>query len=387
MNPKILTRTCILYLALTLPNLSYAQQENSQNADSEKTSTEKTDKEATPSNTPKPTLAPLTEIRPEDQETLKQTLLKAEVKQEEIEWLNTQQGQILGLWRPDTSGIPQGAVLILHDDGEHPAWPVTINPVRLSLSQHGWATFSLSMPNSTPQTIPERPIRTPKPTPSPNPDQEKTEDGKAKKNEKKEEKNNDKKTEHEKATDALNAEEPPIQTPEPTPIPPKPRVDPEQEAMERLRAAIDFLNNKGQYNIIIYAEGTSVIRALKLLPKLGATKTSEGQTGPLPIRAMVFLEADNALANTESTFENSLSSPDMPILDLYFPHKGEKIAEIARNQAKQRKAAAKAQGFKTYLQAAIPYPERDLSEEENALSRRIRGFLNKYARGVELKRK
>jgi pimeloyl-ACP methyl ester carboxylesterase len=54
--------------------------------------------------------------------------------------------EFLGLYTPPANGESKGAVIILHGNGVHPAWPAVIEPLRTELPEHGWHTLSLQMP-------------------------------------------------------------------------------------------------------------------------------------------------------------------------------------------------------------------------------------------------
>jgi pimeloyl-ACP methyl ester carboxylesterase len=54
--------------------------------------------------------------------------------------------EFLSLYTPPANGESKGAVIILHGNGVHPAWPDVIEPLRTELPEHGWHTLSLQMP-------------------------------------------------------------------------------------------------------------------------------------------------------------------------------------------------------------------------------------------------
>ncbi|MGW8247617.1 MAG: alpha/beta fold hydrolase [Acidiferrobacterales bacterium] len=60
--------------------------------------------------------------------------------------LNASGVEFLGLYTPPANGKSRGAVIILHGNGVHPAWPAVIEPLRTELPEHGWHTLSLQMP-------------------------------------------------------------------------------------------------------------------------------------------------------------------------------------------------------------------------------------------------
>ncbi len=62
--------------------------------------------------------------------------------------------KVLALFRPDSSGHPQGAVVLLHDLDAHADWPATIAPLRRQLPAFGWATLSVELPAPTADTTP-----------------------------------------------------------------------------------------------------------------------------------------------------------------------------------------------------------------------------------------
>ena len=60
--------------------------------------------------------------------------------------LNAGGVNFLALYTPPANGKSKGAVIILHGNGVHPAWPAVIEPLRTELPEHGWHTLSLQMP-------------------------------------------------------------------------------------------------------------------------------------------------------------------------------------------------------------------------------------------------
>lgn len=56
----------------------------------------------------------------------------------------------LGLYLPAAQAEALGAVLLIGDDGEHANWPRLIAPARRLLSEAGWHTLSIALPDSLP---------------------------------------------------------------------------------------------------------------------------------------------------------------------------------------------------------------------------------------------
>ncbi|MFC3852477.1 DUF3530 family protein [Salinispirillum marinum] len=69
------------------------------------------------------------------------------------------------LWLEQETSNPQGAVLILHDDGHHQDWPHLVQDLRQYLPAVGWATLSIALPPEPRPRIPPRTLNTEEPIP------------------------------------------------------------------------------------------------------------------------------------------------------------------------------------------------------------------------------
>ncbi|WP_191601043.1 DUF3530 family protein [Marinomonas algicola] len=67
----------------------------------------------------------------------------------EIETIESPNDAFLGLFRESTTGDPQGCILLLHGNNEHPDWPQVISPIRNSLIDNSWCTLSIEIPDTT----------------------------------------------------------------------------------------------------------------------------------------------------------------------------------------------------------------------------------------------
>lgn len=52
----------------------------------------------------------------------------------------------LALYAEPTTDQVKGAVILIHGNGVHPAWPDVVEPLRMQLPDNGWHTLSLQMP-------------------------------------------------------------------------------------------------------------------------------------------------------------------------------------------------------------------------------------------------
>ena len=285
----------------------------------------------------------------------KADLLVTQLQDKAIRWHENEHGRFPVIWEQEGSGTPFGALLFIHGPGQTLDLPHSINTLRSYLVEHGWSSLSISMPDLDPQSIPERP------------------------------------------TESANAEQeqkPAQSSPKNSPQP-RNNISNETIANSRIKSAIDFLQSKGQFNIIIIAYGASAVRAANYIgsiPKKRKTKTAMQANAKAvierPIRALVIVDAiDTDATRTDArrvddiadkTLPASLNDPGLPVLDVYFGnHYIDKKAASTRRQSAQREQ------MKSYEQVRMLEPSIEIAES-NRLARRVRGFLNKYAKGVKI---
>lgn len=273
---------------------------------------------------PKPRAVPDTAAQAE-------RLLSEELGEDAIVWLKAGGSKFISLWEPDRSGNPFGAVLIVHGEGQTADWPYTIRALRQTLPDNGWSTLSISLPNPEKNTPPPRPDSPPSTAPAPQ-------------------------------TESL--------------------------VSDRMKAAMSFLNNKGQYNIVILAHGVGAARSMQYLSELTNTGMGNIPSGgrnrataiiERPIRALIMVNARNGIAGAENNLTKHLTDRSLPMMDIYF---GDHVLDST--EPAERKLAAKKNRIANYHQAKLMEPAVNWQEGENRLTRRVRGFLNKYAKGVEI---
>lgn len=227
-------------------------------------------------------------------------------------WLQQGQQKFLSIYHPNNQHPGKGALLILHDDGQHPRWPDTIETISATMPDYGWATISISLPDLKPAARPE--------------------------------------------TDASNTIE--------------------QQAIGRVMAALDYLRTQGLLNVILVGSGTGAPRGANLLQSLPAPEpTPEGTTAARAIAALVIINDNNP--SELATLSPNFNDASMPILDVYFGNQETTIAA-----AKRRKQMANRQKMATYRQIRLSELNGMLSLGENRLSKRIRGFIERHAKGV-----
>ncbi|MFL0810537.1 MAG: alpha/beta hydrolase family protein [Agarilytica sp.] len=293
-------------------------------------------------------------------------LIADELDTSEQVWLQAPSEQFLALWQKDRTGNPFGAVLILHGEGQTVDEPDEINALRLSLVHHGWATLSINLPNTKKAKIPPRPTPTP---PSTNTS----------------EKTGDEKEQNEKNAEAMAEDiEKKIDKTSVQNSQTNNEADPEDTSKSRLDAAIAYLNKQGQYNIVIVGHGVAATRAIKYIQSMtGRKNIGKVQVGVIqrPIRAVIWVAARNNIPETPDHIDQFISDPELPILDIYY---GEHYLDDIETKARYRSTREK--GVAHYYQVKMMRPTGSDEDHENRLTRRIRGFLDRHAKGVEVGR-
>lgn len=245
----------------------------------------------------------------------------------QVVWLEAGARPVFALFREAGPGA-KGAVILAHEAGTHPNWPQVIAPLGNGLAGLGWASLSLQLP------VPdfERPL-----------------------------------------ADQLYLFD---------------------EAVPRLRAAVEHLADQGFDNIALIGHGLGAAMAAWYL-----AETPE----PGPVTALVALSMPGHPGPARLNGANALARLNLPVLDLY----GERDQAHVRRGAPQRLRAAREAGQQTptvmgsartakvrtlamnrtgnaaFRQLAVSGADHFFRGHEARLLRRVRGWLDNYAKGLE----
>jgi len=324
-------------------------------------------------------------------------LLAAKLNPDSVVWLDALEEQFLAIYEPEYTGAPQGAVLLLHAEGQHSSWPKTIKMIRSSLPRYGWNTLSMSLPN--PEVIPHPPRDVwPASTSPPSPNEADTEGvDEADKGDAEALSDNPDSTDAQVPTAAQGGEDNEIFDAENNglsdgALPPATnrrdsfdasteiKIPVEDRTVARIRAAMNYLNNQGQFNIVLLGDGVGAARAGHFFSSLPAPTITDPDVKPIkPIRAVVILNARNHNPLGDINLTSSLFDPEVPTLDIFFG-----LDRRNALDAEQRKRYARRNMHKVYNQVQLPVMSVVAQQGENRLSRRIRGFLQEHARGVKV---
>ena len=293
-------------------------------------------------------------------------------------WLPVDGRQVLAFWQPDKSGKPSGAVLMLHDRGENPRRAATLRRLHEYLPNHGWATFSIELP-----TLPEAavPPRATAPAPSVvTPPEESTDENPTEKAPV-----NESEVVHQEPDVAASADATGNSLPAEAISPSR------QEVIDyihrRIEAATAYLHQQGQYNLVLLGEGSSadwVLQHLdKAVPPPTVESTDKKSKGIIDraFRAVILVNPRTPYGEAVDALPDGLLHPEIPTLDVFTDFHLEILAD-----AENRRQKAKQKGYEHYIIRRLPPPNGATPEQsETLLTKAIRGFLQKYAQGVEMK--
>ncbi|EGG94026.1 hypothetical protein IMCC1989_428 [gamma proteobacterium IMCC1989] len=379
---KILSLTYLLLLtSMFLPASSWAQDINNAASAKDSEESQQGDTDGEPSIKEKKVPIRLSSKLPRTTIALNQKrkmqLLENNLTNGAPTWLSDGEEEFLTIWHEDRSGNAQGALLILHAEGEHPSWPRTTQPLHDSLPEYGWATLAIHLPNPAYEGIPERTLSVKTIPPKKSRDIDNSSDDNSDNESGDEEpKANEQKAEEntptvEPPTNGTLAERKPIRT----------HQEIEAIAENRLTAALKFLHDKGQFNIVLMGNGVGAIRGHKLMKSIIPIIDDEKLKKKIekPIRGSIIFNAKNTLPKEKEIYKDWFFDPDIPILDIYMDTDIRNIKD-----AKKRKALAKRQKVIIHKQLKLSNLSYETSWKENQLSRRIRSFLVTNVQGIEV---
>lgn len=245
-------------------------------------------------------------------------------------WLEAEGSKFFAIYTADQSNRPQGGVILLPDTNTHPDWPSVIHPLRQILPERGWATLAIELP----------------------------------------------------VADAL-----------PT------LIRSEKQIQSRILAAIEYFKSKGINNVVLIGYGGGALAATHFL----------ATTAEHPIRGFVAVslgQYDDLAPEWQAI--SLLEKINLPMLDIFAERDLLAVTGSASRRAlaaKQSSArasrdkqldpfkhagmattpSAQIKGYVAYRQVRMAGADHSFSSSNTALVKRILGWLNRHAAGVEIK--
>lgn len=315
-----------------------------------------------------PELEPPTRVNAEQLRQLRRRQLIAGSTEPNLVWLTTGGSPVMAAWRPDTSGSPRGAVLILPAAEQDPITPAYVRNLHEYFPTNGWATLSLELPYPLPQPIP---LRAP-PTAanlSPSLTQPLTESTPI---------DETKVVFNDLAAPLLDPQA--LEPEEPQRAPALTQEELTAMTMGHIQAGMDFLHGEGHYNVVLLGLGQGAAQGLIYLKQKEGQALPEGappSAGEGWVRAVVLIQPHTTYWHQLPAMHELLVNPSIPLLDLYI-----KDGETASREARLRLQRSRALGYERYIQRGLSAPPPNTGGE-SWMTKTARGFITRYAEGVE----
>lgn len=346
------TRLLWAVLALCLLPLAALAQEPEENAESSAAS-------SAISSLSKSSEAPLYPSR-----DIRDKSLIAEAMDDEAQWLETEHGKILALYRPTEAKKTFGVLILFHATENPQLWPPTLENLRANLPRHGWETLAISLPQRYPTAVPARPSSS---SASASASSAATEDKTAA-----------------EASEQTPAEEAVAESSSSSPSSSSAAsssVAREVLIATYVDAALNYLKEKGQLNAVVLTDNSSALHImLTLAPQIkGNSRDPTVVDGPLQALIITNLQQQEPISRQE--LEAIFSAQQLPVLDLFF-------APVDAGQMQARdlhRAVAMRKKVADYQQLLIDnQPKLVEQDHQSYLLGRVRGFMQQKASGTEL---
>lgn len=249
----------------------------------------------------------------------------------------------------DLSGLPRGAVIVLHNSGQHPSWPFTVAALLDDLPLHGWSTLSIELPapaqdaDAAPSGTAAAPAATPgAPAPA-----------------------------TPAATTPAAAGTPNTATaaPDSAAVNPASAAGIEARALARIAAALKFLADRRERNVVLVGFGSGATRAAEAVRRMVADPAIQKTD---PIATLVLVAPDNTVHGLELDLPKMLPATELPTLDIVLSSDPQALAE-----AELRRRAVLHQRQRIYRRLELPPIAPAENAQQALMVRRVRAWLQR----------
>ena len=334
-------------LALCLLSFATVAQEQEANTESSAARSEA----SSISNSSEAPLYPSRDIR-------NKSLFAKEIK-DEAQWLETEYGKVLALYRPTEAKKTFGVLVLFHAAEDPQLWPPVLENLRANLPRYGWETLAISLPHKYPATIPERSSVS---SASASASGANTADGNEPETPAEPVASSSSATNSSSAASSSIARELLITT----------YVD----------AAFNFLREHNQLNAVVLADNSSAHQILEALtPQIKGNKPGTTTING-PLQALIIANLQPQEPIVKSNLESIFNTEQLPVLDIFF-------APDTAKQLESRdlhRAIAMRKKIIDYQQLLIDsQPKLMEKDRQGYLLGRVRGFMKQKASGTESK--
>lgn len=320
---------------------------------------------STPAAQPAPQTAPVTTGAVESRNGVagnRNNAYTDRIQPEQIITLDASGDKFQARYIADLSGQPRGAVIVLHDSGQHPTWPFTAAALIDDLPLHGWGTLNIDLPppSITEPATPETAAATAAPSATTPPTA----------------------TTPTPASGSNNAT---AAAPASNTTPAIAGVEPQTQA--RINAAIKYFSDQNQRNIVLIGFGSGAIRAAENLRLIAATNppASTNPAAPTasliataPLTALVMIAPLQRLNGIDMDLPKLLPLTGISTLDMVLDNDVQ-----ARAEAEARRRAVLHQRARTYTRVELPPLNTTSDAQHSVMVKRVRSWLHVNANTVE----
>jgi len=284
---------------------------------------------------------------------------------DEAQWLETEHGKILALYRPTEAKKTLGVLILFHAAENPQRWPPMLENLRANLPRYGWETLAISLPQRYPAAVPARPSSS-----------SSSASASASSAIAETEAEEETATPEEEVVAALSSSAPSSSSAASS------SVARELLITTYVDAAFNFLKEKGQFNVVVLVDNSSAYQTLQNL----ASQIKENKRDPTtvdgPLQALIIANLQQQEPIARQELEMVLGTEQLPVLDLFFaPDNAEQTQsrELHRAVAMRKKVA-------DYQQLLIDNQPKSVEQDHQSfLLGRVRGFMRQKASGTDLK--
>lgn len=299
---------------------------------------------------------------PYESRTLRNKMLVAATLPEESRWLDTEYGKILAIHRISEAKSTHGVLILLHAAEDPQYWPAELENLRANLPRYGWETLALALPQESHPPIPARTFLS---SSSSNADETNAVQG-------------------EPSSSLTNTEASTATSSSSSSISgsSKSNISRDQLIAAYVEAAINYLTKENKHNVVILTDNSSAHYVMASLTSKIRENPNDRNTIDGPIQALVIANFQYQEPLTTPELDLIFSVEQLPVMDIFF------TADYHRQLAarKRHRAVAMRQKLNDYRQLTLNnQPDATQEDYQSFFLGRVRGFIEKKAKGIELK--
>ncbi|WP_331344397.1 DUF3530 family protein [Cellvibrio sp. UBA7661] len=363
LNDKLLILLGFLWFLAA--SMSHAQEEPSTTLDANTESS--TSGASSSARSSEPPLYPSRDIRDK-------TLI-ANAMDDEAQWLDTEHGKILALYRQTEARKTYGILVLFHATENPQSWPPILENLRTQLPRYGWETLAISLPQQYPAFIPARPSSSSSSVSASN-----TSDDTTANNQPADSSTTDENSTPTEDTTSASSSSAIAESASSSAV--SSTIARDVLVTTYVNSAFEFLKSRGQFNTVVLVDNSSAEFVLKdLLPQI-RDNPADPSTVDGPLQALVITNLQQQEHIKKAELEEIFSKTQLPVLDIFFSPDNQEQG-IARDL---HQATALRKKVIDYQQLLLDtQPKLVEQDRQSFLLGRIRGFMKQKATGSEVK--